>query len=196
MITIGITGGIGSGKSVVSNVLEIMGVPVYDCDSKAKVLYDTDPVLKDEMISHFGHRLYHTPDGKINKALLAGIVFTDQAALSRVNELVHPAVDRDFLLWRDLLDNQGYKLCGIESAILFQTNIPRFTDCVIAVTAPDEIRVRRAVSRDGSSREEVQRRIAKQMSQNDIIARSDYMVVNDGDTFVVPQLYDIIKRLR
>ena len=123
ILTLGITGGIGSGKSYVASLLSERGIPVYDTDSRAKALYDEDSTLRQELIQLFGSQLYRTADGRLDRQALAKIIFGDREALAKVNALVHPAVRRDFLHWREGLLTEDMRLCALESALLLDAGL-------------------------------------------------------------------------
>ena len=174
ILTLGITGGIGSGKSYVARLLAERGIPVYDTDSRAKALYDEDSTLREELIKRFGDRLYATADGRLDRSVLAEIIFSDRAQLERINTLVHPAVRRDFLRWRKALITEGFGLCAIESALLLDAGLDAYADRSIAVVASDDLRLERAMKRDGVQQEAIRARMAHQLPQQEMIRRCDY----------------------
>lgn len=197
MLTLGITGGIGSGKSLVCRVLQHLGVAVYDCDASAKTLYDTDPELKDSMQTLFGEALYSTPSGLLDRAYLAQIIFSDQALLSQVNALVHPAVERDVKRWKEDRAQEGAQLIALESALLFSSEaLLNQVDRTITVSAPKEVRIARAMRRDSASREAICQRMAAQLSQEELEQRADDIILNDGITHVLPQIDSLLSRLK
>jgi dephospho-CoA kinase len=156
---IAITGGIGSGKSVVSRILRTMGFSVYDCDSRAKKLMDSDDSIKQSIASEISADVI-TIDGAIDRALLANIVFNDHAALQRLNSIVHSAVRNDIDKWGDACDSKPIKF--VETAILYQSGIDSMVSEVWDVTASTELRIQRVMSRNGMSRHDVEQRIASQ----------------------------------
>lgn len=194
--TLGITGGIGSGKSVVSRALATMGIPVYDCDSRAKALYDQSPKLKVGIIRLVGEGVYATPTGRLDRSLLAQYIFADKALLEQINQLVHPAVREDFCLWRERLELQGYRLCGIESAILLGRELETFVDTKVVVAANEEIRLERAMKRDTATKETIIARMAHQMSQQEMIDRSDAVLYNEPHRPLLPQLWSLLDEIR
>lgn len=193
MIKLGITGGIGSGKSYVSRLLESWGIPVYDTDREAKRLTLTHPEIRRELIALLGEKVYCGQ--QLKKTLLAGYLFASRAHAERVNHIIHPRVYEDFLLWADGLKQQGRELVGMESAILFESGFDRAVDRVLMVYAPLEIRISRAMERDGVPEEQVRERIAAQMDEELKCKRADFILTNDGINPVEPQLRQIIQEL-
>lgn len=190
-IKIGITGGIGSGKSVVSRLLEIMGVPVYISDSEAKRLTQTDRTIREGLIGLLGEEVY--AGGVLNKPLLASYLFGSPEHARQVNGIIHPRVKEDFRIWaRRHADS---RIVGIESAILIEAGFASEVDKIVLVYAPEEVRIRRAVARDASSREAIQRRIASQMSDEKKREQADFVIVNDGETPLIPQVLQLIASL-
>lgn len=190
-IKIGITGGIGSGKSVVSRLLEIMGVPVYISDSEAKRLTQTDRTIREGLTSLLGEEVY--AGGMLNKPLLASYLFGSPEHARQVNGIIHPRVKEDFRIWaRRHADS---RIVGIESAILIEAGFASEVDKIVLVYAPEEVRIRRAVARDASSREAIQRRIASQMSDEKKWEQADFVIVNDGETPLIPQVLQLIASL-
>ena len=173
MFKVGITGGIGSGKSTVSRILAECGVAVYTSDDRAKELMASSQVLRDKIVDLFGEEAYL--DGKLNKPYLAQRVFSNPEALAKLNSIVHPAVMDDFDRWAE---EQEGNYVVLESAILFEANLDSRVDCVVSVLAPEELRIERAMQRDGASREDIVRRIANQISDDERTERSKYAIVN------------------
>ncbi len=159
MIKLGITGGIGSGKSTVSEIFRLAGIPVYIADIESKKLTATSPVIRKKLIEAFGDDLY---EGAIlNKKLLASYIFTDKNNLEKANKIIHPEVDKHFSGW---VESYGTKpLIAVETAILYESGMNRFTDKVLMVYTPLEERIRRVMCRDGSSRESIMDRINSQI---------------------------------
>lgn len=174
MIRIGITGGIGSGKSTVCRMLEERGVPIYDSDANARRLMNTDAELRSELVGAFGEDTYSSEG--LNRAYLASVVFSDAESLKRLDEIVHPAVRRDFREWCARHSAEDYVV--LESAILFDAGFETEVDRTLAVVAPADLRIERVCSRDGMSREDVERRIANQMSDDELQSRADYTIAN------------------
>ena len=170
---IGVTGGIGSGKSTVCRLLADMGVAVYDSDARAKALMNEDKALREAIIEAFGEE-YYGEEG-LNRAYLAAQVFGNEEALARLNAIVHPAVRADFRAWAEV---QQSTYVVLESAILFEAGFENEVDSTLAVMSPLEERVRRTMERDGATREEVLRRISHQMSDDELHRLSKHTIVN------------------
>ena len=197
MKTLGITGGIGSGKSIVSQVLLRLGIPVYDCDKRAKDLYNEDCDLRQAMISLLGERIYATEDKTLDKALLASLIFTDKHLLNEVNALVHPAVRRDIDAWKQDKREAGHQLIALESAILLQSEgLRERVDEVVVVSAPEDLRLRRAMNRDKASEEAIRQRMAAQMSEADLISKADIVLYNDEQQALLPQIEQMLRLLQ
>lgn len=173
MYKVGITGGIGSGKSTVCRMLVERGVALYDADSRAKELMSTSEALRKALIENFGAETF-TAEG-LNRAYLAERVFNDKEQLRLLNSLVHPAVIADFEAWAD--EQEGHYVL-FESAILFEAGLESRVDAVVAVMAPESLRVERVMARDGHSAEQVMARIKNQMSDDERSDRAKYSIVN------------------
>lgn len=191
MIRIGITGGIGSGKSVVATLLRVFGVPIYVADEESRKLSDTSPVIREKLTALFGSDIYN--ERGLDRKLLAGYVFTDNKLLTQVNAIIHPEVHRHFLAWTR--EQQG-TACAIESAILFESGFDKAVDTTLMVYAPREIRIERAARRDGTTHEEIIRRIESQMQDEEKRDLSDYVILNDGRHALLPQVGKFISSLR
>lgn len=173
MYKVGITGGIGSGKSTVCRMLAERGVALYDADSRAKTLMSTSEALRRALIDNFGAETF-TAEG-LNRAYLAGRVFNDAEQLRLLNSIVHPAVIEDFEAWAEA---QEGNYVVFESAILFEAGLEDRVDVAVAVMAPEALRVERVMARDGHSREQVLARIKNQMSDDERSDRAKYSIVN------------------
>jgi dephospho-CoA kinase len=185
-IQIGITGGIGSGKSLVCRIFHVVGVPVYDADSRAKKLMTTDGILIDQIKKEFG-TLSYDEKGALNRELLSNTVFNNPDKLAKLNSLVHPRVAVDYNKW--MLEQSGAKYCLKEAALLFEAGSYQSLDKIIVVTAPDELRIKRVLQRDPQrSRAEVEKIIKNQMPQEEKILKSDFVIKNDESELVVPQV--------
>ena len=174
---IGITGGIGSGKSTIAKQLREMGYAVYDTDSEAKRLIVEDAGVREEIEQLFGKEVYK--DGVYQTALVAQRVFADRSLLAQLNAIVHPAVKADILRWAENINHPT--LCFVECAILYQAGFDTLCDKVVLVTAPEEVRLQRAVTRDHSTIEKGRARMRAQEVEKDI-ERADLIVNNDGKT--------------
>ena len=189
MKIIGITGGIGSGKSIVSKILEINGIPVYNTDIAAKKIQDVSQTVREKLVQHFGEELYG-PYG-LNRTLLASLIFNHPENLAFVHSVVHPAVRVDFLEWK--AGQEGKELTGIESALLFQSGLNQLIDISIHVSAPLEIRIQRVQKREHWDRETVLSRVQHQMTDEEQSALADYTFVNDDRQALLPQVENWIK---
>jgi dephospho-CoA kinase len=186
MYKVGITGGIGSGKTSACMVFETLGIPVYYADTRAKQLMNTDAELKSELEGYFGKGIYG--DGTLNRRRLAEIVFSDPIALEKLNCWVHPAVARDFECWCTL---QTSRYVLEEAAIIFESGLAQRFDQVILVTAPEHIRIRRVCARDHSSPETVRKRMDNQWREEKKIALADFIIHNDNEHAIIPQVMKI-----
>ncbi len=186
MLDIGLTGGIGSGKTTVARIFEEFGVPCYYADTRAKEIMNEDEELRSALISEFGPDVY--ADGVLNRGFLAQIIFEDSSARDEVNALVHPAVGRDYEEWK-AAQKAPYVLK--EAAILFETGGYKMSDAVILVTAPEEVRIDRVMKRDSTSREKVKARMDAQWSDAKKEALADFIIFNDGKQLLIPQVKQI-----
>ena len=186
---IGITGGIGSGKSLVCKIFQALGVPVYDADSHAKKLMTTDGILVSQIKKEFGDLSYH-PDGSLNNVYLANHVFRDEEKLKKLNSLVHPRVAIDYRNWLEQNSAAVYVLK--EAALLFEAKTGQQLDKIIVVSASEEMRIKRVLSRDKHrSVEQIKRIVEKQMPEDEKLKRADYIVVNDETKPVIPQVLEL-----
>lgn len=185
MLKVGITGGIGSGKSTISKIFEILGVPVFYADDAAKRVMTDDPILTDAIKSAFGPDAYFN-DGSLNRKYIANIVFNDAEQLSRLNALVHPATFRAFDTWVKNVDQVPYILK--EAALLFESDSYLMCDKTIMVYAPLEMRINRVILRDNITRAEVESRNAKQFDDERKLKMANYVIKNDDTELVVPQV--------
>lgn len=190
MKRLGITGGIGSGKSVVSEVFRCLGIPTYDADSASKRLITTDESLKQALKRLLGDDIY-THEG-LDKKRMAQLIFNDEQLLKQVNAVIHPAVFNDFKNW---CDNQKAQVVACETAILFECGMEKHVDHVVTVTASLQTRVERCMARDHATAEQINARIANQMDQEEKVKRSHFVIDNDGDRPLLPQIKEIIERI-
>ena len=190
MKKIGLTGGIGSGKTYVASILKAMGFPVFSSDESAKILMQYDPEIKNELVKLFGPTVYI--NGELNRAVLAGALFSDDALRAQINALIHPAVRRDFDQWAK---KQKQLLVFNEAAILCETGAYAEFDACILVSAPDEIKIKRIMERNSCSRADAEARMAAQW--NDVEKRKccDYEVINSGDRPLLIQVEQIMDSL-
>lgn len=197
---IGITGGIGSGKSTIAKQLRAMGYAVYDTDSEAKRLIMEDAHVRQQIEQLFGNEVYK--DGVYQTALVAQRVFADHSLLAQLNAIVHPAVRADIMRWAQKINHATPRYtmlhhatpCFVECAILYQAGFDSLCDKVVAVTAPEEIRLERVLKRDSSTIERVRARMRAQEIENDI-PRADILINNDGKTPISTLCKEIINQL-
>ena len=194
MIKLGITGGIGSGKSIVSQLFRVMGIPVYDSDKESKRLTITDEAIRTQLTELVGKDVY-ADDGSLNKSVLASWLFSCEEHTLKVNNIIHPVVKKDFLSWVKKQENAGYKACGIESAILIEAGFQDVVEKVVMVTAPLETRIERTMQRDHASRESVINRMARQMNEEEKKEKADYVISNEENTPLIPRVCQVIASL-
>lgn len=187
MMRVGVTGGIGSGKSVVCSAIERLGYSVYNADDRAKWLISNDAQLIDSIKQIFGNEAY--VNGEYNRSFVRKMVFADSFLLNELNSAVHPVVAADFESWVKRIDDS---LVFMEAAIIFESGFNRLLDRIIAVTAPDEMRIERVMKRDGAIREQVLARMNNQMSTSELVAKSDFVILNDQHQLIIPQIIDVI----
>ncbi len=183
MLRIGLTGGIGSGKSTVAKVFEALGIPVYYADEAAKRLMNEDVVLKHKIQQQFGTDVY--AEGKLNRKNLADIVFNDPEKLSQLNALVHPATLTDAEKW---MKAQTTAYCIKEAALIFESGAHEYLDYVIGVTAPVALRIQRIMQRDGITREDVLLRMDKQLDESEKMQLCNFVIKNDEQSLILPQV--------
>ena len=191
-IKLAITGSIGSGKSVVSRMMNVLGVPVYDCDVNAKRLMTDDGFIVSELKRMFGDECYED-DGTLNRQYIASRIFTDKENIKRVNSLVHPVVKRDFEEWAV---RQESSVVAVETAILYESGMIEAVDKVLVVWADRETAISRTIQRSGMNRIQVENRMNNQMSVDDLLLMSDYSLYNDGDEPLLPRVMSIIEELK
>jgi len=187
MLKVGITGNIGSGKTLVCRIFQSIGIQVYNADDRAKWLMQHQPELKASIINLFGEEAYL--NNQLNRPYIAKIVFNDFEKLNQLNGLVHPAVAVDTVSWFNNLKEEAYALK--EAALIFETNMQHALDKVITVAAPKEIRLARVLERDDTTVEAIEKRMAKQLPESEKIAKSDFVIYNDGEQAIIPQIYRI-----
>ena len=187
MKRIGITGGIGAGKSLVAEIIKAMGYPVYNSDERAKELTDSNPKIKEGLIHLFGIEIYQ--NDTLNKFALAQAIFSNESLREKVNALIHPIVREDFNLWALAQNNSlGFN----ESAILFETGSFKNFDAIILVYAPKELRIKRIMKRDNCSENEVLKRMNSQFSDEEKYQLTEFRVLNDEQTPLLEQVEQII----
>lgn len=191
-ILVAVHGGIGAGKSIVCQCVKAMGYKVFDCDSEAKRLMDHSESIKNAIISEIDQKAI-TSEGKIDRARLSSIVFSDKERLEKLNKIVHQSVRDEITRWVD--SNKTEELLFVETAILYQSGIDRMADKVIEVVAPIEIRILRAMKRSGISREDVVGRIESQKFNVENPHHDTFTIINDGDRAILPQLISFLNQI-
>ena len=186
---IGLTGGIGSGKTLVSRVFMHLGVPVYCADEQAKRFYDNKDILQALQ------KIFKEPiiaDGKLDKKKLASVVFNDKESLNRLNAFIHPLVKEDFISWAA---KSTYPYVIMESAIIFESGWKDLFNKIISICTPENLVIKRTMDRDNMTKQQVMQRINNQMPQEIKNKQSDYVIINDDVRLVVPQVLDIHKEI-
>ena len=192
MISIAITGGIGSGKSYVSALLQAKGIPIYNTDDEAKRLMLSDDGIRQDLIALLGEEVYQ--DGALNKPMLAAYLFADSANAARINGIVHPRVKADFLRWVN--QHAEREIVGMEGAILFEAGFEDAVDAVVMVYAPEDIRLARAMKRDSATEAQIRARMKAQISDEEKCRKSDYIIHNDGSLPLEKQLLALVSQLK
>lgn len=189
MLQVGITGGIGSGKTTVCRIFGVLGVPVYYADDAAKRLMNESP-LRESIIEHFGKDAY--AGQQLDRAYLAAQVFNNQEKLDLLNSLVHPVTIADAAKW---MSEQTYPYALKEAALLFESGSNRLLDYVIGVSAPVHLRISRTVARDQSNAEAIQQRMNRQMDEEEKMKRCDFVLINDEKHLLIPQVIELHQHL-
>ena len=187
-LRVGVTGGIGSGKSTVCKIFEALGVPVYDADTWAKWLIAYDEKVKNGIIDIFGTEAYDT-EGNYQRAYISKIVFENPEKLQALNALVHPAVERHSRNWHEEWSAKGAPYTVKEAALMIESGSYRHLDFLIVVTAPEELRIQRVRQRDGATEEQVRARINRQMMEAERIKFATFVIHNDGRHSLIPQVW-------
>lgn len=191
MIKVGITGGIGSGKTIISNIFKTLGYSVFSADYNAKLLLDTSLIIQNGLIQLFGKEIINNK--KVNRKLLAQLIFNSEKYLKQVNNLIHPQVIKNYNKWVE--QNMSSSITFLEAAILFESNIQKELDFVITISAPIEIRTKRVMERDKNTLEQVLQRMRNQISDEERALKSDFEIINDDKTLLLPQILLIEKQL-
>ncbi|ABG59696.1 dephospho-CoA kinase [Cytophaga hutchinsonii] len=185
MYKVGITGGIGTGKSTVCRIFSLLGIPVYDADTRAKWLTENDPGIRAALIKSFGEEVFAT--GVLNRAFLASVAFKDASSTALLNSITHPPVGEDFKQWVQAQAHAPYVLK--EAALLYEAGTDKELDAMIVVTAPVELRMRRVLTRDPQRTEaQVSDIMSRQWSDEEKIARADFTISNDEQQLLIPQV--------
>jgi dephospho-CoA kinase len=190
MLKVGLTGGIGSGKTTVAQIFEVLAIPVYYADEAARDLMNHDPELKNQIISAFGNEVYH--EGKLDRRFLGNLVFRDTEKLAVLNALVHPVTIRDADSW---MRRQTTTYAIKEAALIFEGGLEKYFDYIIGVRAPASLRLERVIKRDKTSSENVLQRMGQQMDEEEKMSRCDFVIDNDGFHALLPQVMDIHRAL-
>lgn len=188
MLKIGITGGIGSGKTTVCRVFELLGIPIFYADTVAKLIMNTDPVLKEEILKTFGQKSY-SMDGELNRSYISSIVFKNESELDKLNALVHPAVFRAFDKWLGIHYDAPYIIK--EAALLFETKSYTMCDLSVLVVSPEALRVQRVIARDAISQDEIALRMKRQLSDEQKMKLADHILFNDESRLLIPQILEL-----
>ncbi len=191
MFRVGLTGGIGSGKTLVSSIFEKLGVPVYYADSSARKLMNSDAGLKEGIMNLFGEQAYD--ENGLNRIYLADVVFGDPDRLAGLNRLVHPAVRLDFNRWA--AEQSGSPYVIEEAAILFESGASMEMNLSVLVYAPQELRISRVMLRDGLGREAVLRRMDHQLDEEELMNLADHVLINDGKEMLLPQVIELHNKI-
>ena len=187
-LSVGVTGGIGAGKSIVCSVFSILGVPVYDADIRARWLMENDPTLRQQIIEKFSKRAFIR--GRINRNWLAGEVFSNTRLLKKLNTLVHPLVRVDFAEWERRHSESPYVIK--EAALLIETGSHLVLDKIVLVTAPEKERINRILERDiHRNEEQIRDIIQKQLGDEEKERHADYVLKNDGSALLIPQILQL-----
>jgi dephospho-CoA kinase len=189
MLKIGITGGIGSGKTTVCKIFEKLGTPIYYADIEAAKILSDNKTIQQKVISLLGNIVVE--NGTINRKKIAEIVFSDSTKLNSLNEIIHPEVKKHSAIWMNMYTSNPYIIK--ESAIIFENNLQDEFDYIIIVTAPKELKIKRIKERDNSTTEEIEKRIKNQLSDEEKIKLADYVIANDEKLLLTPQIIELHK---
>jgi dephospho-CoA kinase len=191
VLKVGISGGIGSGKTVVCEIFKLLGIPVFYADQVAKDLWNNNPVAKEKLIRLFGPDIY-PGDNCVDRKRLASLIFNDEILLKKVNEIIHPIVDDEFLKWV-ALQKSDYVIA--EAAILFESGFYKLMDYNILIAADKELRIKRVMERDSVAREKVLLRIDKQWDDNTKTDLADLVIFNNNE-LLIPEILGIDKKIK
>lgn len=190
-LIVGLTGGIGSGKSEVARLFELLGIAVYFADEASKNLVDCNPEIKDKLVHAFGSKVYN--NSKLDRKVFASLIFQNDDSLALANKIIHPYVFDDFENWIKTQSQSHYLV--IEAAILFESRANERLNKIIVVYSPEELRIARVMKRDGCTREEVLSRMNKQIPEDEKIKLADFILYNDEKQMLIPQVLDLHKQL-
>lgn len=191
MIKIGLTGGIGSGKSIVARIFEILGAPVFYADNEAKVLMESNQEIRDGIYKLFGEKAFLKKE--LNREYIANIVFNDPGKLKKLNAIVHPFVHSCFIKWTEKYTGIPYVI--EETAILFESGANKFIDYSVIIISPEPVRIERVMKRDKVNEEQVLLRMKNQFSEEKNLSMADFFINNDKDSMILPQILELHERL-
>lgn len=186
-LKVGLTGGIGSGKSVVAQVFSRLGIPIFFADEEARYLINHEKSLKEEIIKVFGNKAFK--ENRYNTEYISGRVFKNQVLLQKLNEIVHPYVRKSFHIWCEKQVNSPYLI--MEAAILVESGLNNIFDYLIVVSAPEDIRIKRILQRDPISADMVKARMGMQLSEDKINEKADFIILNDNNHLLIPQILEL-----
>ena len=190
MLKIGITGGIGSGKTLVCNIFSCLSVPIYNADFQAKKIINTNLEIKEKLINNFGKNIY-LKSGKIDKIKLSKIIFNDKEAIQLINKIIHPVVRTDYHKWINKHKAQKYTIK--EAAILFESGAYKELDKIITVYSPQNIKIKRIIKRDKINQTEILKKMKNQMSDKLKIKKADYVIFNNEKQLLLAQIIKLHK---
>ena len=190
MLKVGLTGGIGSGKTTVARIFEVLGIPVYYADAAAKNLMNENADVKNAIIDAFGEQCYN--NGFLNRQYLSTIVFNNAEKIQLLNSIVHPATINDAMRW---FGKQTSRYVVKEAALIFESGSNKELDFVIGVKSPPELRIQRAMARDNITAHEVELRMNKQMNEEEKMRLCDYVIINDEQQMLIPQVLTLHSKL-
>ncbi len=191
---VGVTGGIGSGKSLVCQIFQILGVPVYNADHRAKWLMNNDEPLREEILHSFGFQSFDS-NNNLNNTYLAKVVFNDKEKLEELNKLVHPRVAKDYGQWLSQQNTENYVIK--EAALLFEAGSYKSLDSIVDVSATQELRIERVLKRDPfRNREQIMNIIKNQLSEIEKLELTDYIIDNDSNSMVIPQVFELHNKFK
>ena len=190
VLRVGLTGGIGSGKSTVAQIFEVLGIPVYYADVAAKRLMNENAELRSAVINIFGEQAY--ANKILDRKYISSLVFSDPAKLELLNSIVHPATKKDGEAW---MQQQTSPYAIHEAALIFEAKVSERLDCVIGVSSPLELRIKRSMERDKVSHDEVLKRMEQQLDEDIKMSKSDYVLINDEQQLLIPQVLELHEKL-
>ncbi len=194
MKRIGVTGGIGSGKTSVCKLFEALEIPVYYADQKAKKLLISNPSVKKSVKALLGIEAYFK-NGQPDRVFIASKIFSDKSLLDQINQIIHPVVQKDAERWAEQFDKSITPYVVKEAALLVENGSYRSLDALIVVTSPEEVRIKRVMLRDNISREEVLKRFRNQLPEEEKTKVADYIIINDGNQALIPQVWAIHQKI-